>query len=46
MPAFDTPDAAREEMKRVPKSKALILDLRSNGGGRVAGSFSSRSEAP
>jgi len=35
MPAFDTPNAVREEMKRANKARTLILDLRNNGGGRV-----------
>src|SRR5262245_11874951 len=35
MPAFDSPDAVRDERKRARKSKTLILDLRGNGGGHV-----------
>jgi carboxyl-terminal processing protease len=35
MPAFDSPDAVREEIKRAGKYKTLILDLRGNGGGLV-----------
>jgi carboxyl-terminal processing protease len=35
MPAFDSPDAVRDEIKRARKSKTMILDLRGNGGGRM-----------